>query len=256
MTAITRGPAPPPGVVAIPLPDGHIAWVDGPLPPDWEAYHWYCRGKAGVHYVTGYRRGQSRHLMSLHRWLLDAPPGLEVDHINGNPLDNRRANLRVVTARENQWNQRRRRGHVPYKGVSYRPRHRRYTASIREGDHHRFLGYFRTAEDAAHAYDTAAVAARGAYAALNFPEDRWTPDQVAAVRLRRRPIGAPRSQSGWRGVCWQAARRRWRARICVHGRQVELGSFDTALAAAQAYDAAVDRFGLDPARKNRLPDSS
>jgi hypothetical protein len=256
MIATTMGPTPPPGVVTIPLPDGHVAWVDGPLPPDWEAYHWFCHRIAGVHYVRGYRRGQSTHPMYLHRWLVDAPPGLQVDHINGNPLDNRRANLRVVTVRENQWNQRRRRGQVPYKGVSYSPPYRCYVAQIREGDHYRFLGHFRTAEDAAHAYDTAAVAARGAYAALNFPEDRWTPDQVAAVRLRRPPIGAPRSRSGWRGVYWRAGERRWRANIYVHGRKVELGLFDTALAAARAYNAAVDRFGLDPARKNILPDSS
>jgi hypothetical protein len=256
MIAITRGPTPPPGVVTIPLPDGHVAWVDGPLPPDWEAYHWFCHPVAGVHYVVGYRLGQSTRPMYLHRWLVDAPPGLQVDHINGNPLDNRRANLRVVTVRENQWNQRRRRGQVPYKGVSYDPHYRCYVARMRDGTLYRFLGHFRTAEDAAHAYDTAAVAARGAYAALNFPEDRWTPDQVAAVRLRRPPIGAPRSQSGWRGVYWRAAKRRWRAKIYVRGRQVELGLFATALAAAQAYNAAVDRFGLDPARKNRLPDSS
>lgn len=37
----------------------------------------------------------------LHRWLMDCPPGMVVDHIDGNSLNNTRANLRIVTAEEN-----------------------------------------------------------------------------------------------------------------------------------------------------------
>ncbi len=42
--------------------------------------------------------------VSLHRLLMGEPKGMQVDHINGNTLDNRRSNLRVVTASENQKN--------------------------------------------------------------------------------------------------------------------------------------------------------
>lgn len=45
--------------------------------------------------------------IQLHRFLMDAPDGMHVDHINQNPLDNRRKNLRIVTGAQNQQNTRR-----------------------------------------------------------------------------------------------------------------------------------------------------
>jgi hypothetical protein len=44
--------------------------------------------------------------IGLHRWLLKAPPGLQVDHANGDTLDNRRSNIRVCTRAQNTMNQR------------------------------------------------------------------------------------------------------------------------------------------------------
>ena len=44
--------------------------------------------------------------ISFHRWLIDAPPGIEVDHWNKNGLDNRRQNLRLATRSENMSNRR------------------------------------------------------------------------------------------------------------------------------------------------------
>lgn len=56
--------------------------------------------------------------IQLHRFIVDAPDGTQVDHINRCPLDNRRANLRLVTGAENQQNTRRyRRGKTLPKGV-------------------------------------------------------------------------------------------------------------------------------------------
>jgi hypothetical protein len=105
----------------------------------------------------------------LHRLLMRAPPGCVVDHMNGNPLDNRGANLRVCTAAENSRNRRTQRGtHSGYKGV-YIHHSGRWQAVIRfEGKKHS-LGLYDTAEAAADAYDRGAVRMFGAFARTNKP---------------------------------------------------------------------------------------
>lgn len=97
------------------------------------------------------------------------PPN-EIDHINGNREDNRANNLRNATLRQNQHNrQKRRDSSTPYKGVTYRKRGNceQWIASIHESGIRHHLGSFRTAEEAAHAYDLAALKRGGQYARIN-----------------------------------------------------------------------------------------
>jgi len=62
-------------------------------------------------YAVGYVDGKSG--VMLHKFIMGAVKGMEVDHINGNPLDNRRENLRVCTTQENRRNRRNRRTTLP-----------------------------------------------------------------------------------------------------------------------------------------------
>ncbi len=120
-------------------------------------------------FVSGYAAGvvDGRRL-AMHRHLLNAPRGMEVDHRNGDGLDNRRANLRLCTRAQNAANLTRhpKRG---YRGV--RPvRDGRWRADIIVGGEQQDLGRFDTAEDAARAYDAAARERFGEFARLHFPE--------------------------------------------------------------------------------------
>ncbi len=94
-----------------------------------------------------------------------------IDHIDGDGLNNTRANLRPVTPAQNSANRRTRIDSASgYKGV-YRngPRGKPWRAQICVAYTKRHLGLFDTAEEAAHAYDHAAQVAHGEFARLNFP---------------------------------------------------------------------------------------
>lgn len=122
----------------------------------WHLHH----GRRGKTYVA--RRDPLRKIIYLHRFIMSAPAGLQVDHINGNPLDNRRSNLRLCHRHENIANTR---GYGKYpKGVAKIGN--TYRARIAK----RYIGSFPTPEDAGRAYDKAAIALFGSFANLNFPQ--------------------------------------------------------------------------------------
>jgi hypothetical protein len=125
---------------------------------------WYRQG--------AYAAGQlGRRTVLMHRLILPPPARFIIDHINGNGLDNRRANLRLATAAQNRWNARAsRRGGWGglYRGVT-RLGATRWKASIAANGQREDLGCFATAELAARAYDAGARRLHGEFARLNFP---------------------------------------------------------------------------------------
>ncbi|MFG0787933.1 HNH endonuclease [Delftia tsuruhatensis] len=84
----------------------------------------------------------------LHRLITACPEGMEVDHINGDPLDNRRANLRIVTRAENGQNKMSARGQAGYRGVEV-AQDGRFSARAKCGSRRVYLGRFKTPEEAA-----------------------------------------------------------------------------------------------------------
>lgn len=119
------------------------------------------------------------HLM--HRVILERKIGRslqsheQVDHINRNRTDNRRENLRLATPLINSLNRSRQSNNTSgYMGVSYSKRagrRKRWEAHIKLNRKRRFLGIFMTPEEAARAYDKAALELHGEFATLNFPNE-------------------------------------------------------------------------------------
>lgn len=113
--------------------------------------------------------GKKYSSVGVARLILNAPTGAHVDHINGDPFDNRRCNLRLCTAGENNRNQRAQRGSTSrFKGVSARL-DGRWMAQICASGNSQYIGIFRDEDEAARAYDTRARELHGEFAAVNFP---------------------------------------------------------------------------------------
>ena len=158
----------------IPLTRGLTAIVDA---ADFDVisrlkWHAQANGDGGSYYPvnSGARIGNRQRAVRMHRLLLGIvnQTDIFVDHINGNGLDNRRCNLRLASAAQNQGNRdQRKTGSCLYKGVHFAKKSRNWEAKI--GGERLFLGSFDTPEDAARAYDAAATARWGEYAKLNFP---------------------------------------------------------------------------------------
>jgi len=108
--------------------------------------------------------------MMLHRFLLDAPPELHVDHKNLDTLDNRRHNLRLVTPAQNHANQRPFGTTSRFRGVSWHAGKWRAQMMFRGRLH--YLGRYADELDAARAVDCALLKAWGAHARLNLCHDQ------------------------------------------------------------------------------------
>lgn len=123
---------------------------------------WQVSKGANTHYAT------AAHGLKMHRIIMGLfyNDSKEVDHINGDGLDNRKANLRVCTRAENTLNCVRRRDNTSgYKGVCYK--RGRWEAYIQHNHKWRHIGYYPTDVLAAQAYNREATLLHGEFAKLN-----------------------------------------------------------------------------------------
>lgn len=112
--------------------------------------------------------------ISMHRLIMDAPKGLQVDHIDGNGLNNQRNNLRLCTKTQNLYNRRVNKSIVSgYKGVSSCPKGKPWAARISVDGVERHLGKFDCRHQAARAYNHAATELHGEFACLNIIEEGY-----------------------------------------------------------------------------------
>lgn len=152
----------------IPLTKGKIALVDD---DDYEWLYIFKWRWQPIHGIPGYAvRTSNGNRLYMHRVILNltCENKVEVDHINGNGLDNRRCNLRICNRMQNRRNCRPQSLNTSgYKGV-YHSR-KKWRARIEVSGKKIDLGTYETAEEAAIAYDQAAKFYQGEFAWLNFP---------------------------------------------------------------------------------------
>lgn len=227
----------------IPLTKGYVAIVDDDDYEMLSALKWrvFVSPRSTSPYaVRSHHLGCVGDSPFMHRQIMGLRIGdkQQVDHINGDGLDNRRSNLRLASARQNMSNRRKLTvGLSAYKGVNPRGPVGPYRARIRVNGRLIHIGQYAVETDAARAYDCAATHYFGEFALLNFPAELFAP----------KPDG-PKANAGFRGVT--VVGQRYRARIRDGNELIQLGLHDTAAGAARAYDVAARALHRTRARLN------
>lgn len=182
---------------------------------------------------------------------LDFGDPLEADHINNNPQDNRRINLRACPRKDNALNlSLSRTSTTGFKGVTKVGKNR-WAAAIRKAGRNYYLGVFGSPEAAYEAYCEAAAWLHGEFA--NFGEDRSVEFRLRSLSASEVPPGrltsilntphvrtGPRAnKTGFKGVT-KVGKNLWSANIRFKGIRHYLGSFDSPEKARQAYCEAFE----------------
>ena len=153
-------------VARVPLTRGHVAIIDAMDVPLVEGRDWSARETPRAVYAVGHEKVGDRFvLVQMHRVIMAAPSSRMVDHINGDGLDNRRANLRLATNSQNQHHRvspsRATSGLI---GATFHPHSGKWQARLRHEGGRILVGYFETAEEAHIAYLAKAAELRGEFA--------------------------------------------------------------------------------------------
>ena len=129
------------------------------------AHNWYINGSG---YASSTFNNES---VMMHRFIIGANKGEEVDHINEVKLDNRSTNLRLCSHTQNLARRKIQSHNTSgFIGVCYDKINKKYRSYLQINGHHKSLGRFNTAVEAAKIRDLAAVEYFGEYAQLNFTE--------------------------------------------------------------------------------------
>lgn len=140
---------------------------------DDDDYRWLIKRSWYALINTGHpsyaRTTKGRQTILMHREILNAPDGIQVDHINGDGLDNRRNNLRLATIAQNNQNVRVRSDNTSgFKGVCWHKRDRIWQAYINASGIRRNLGSFVDLNQAVRAYNIASRDLHGEFSKPNI----------------------------------------------------------------------------------------
>jgi hypothetical protein len=179
----------------------------------WKWCAMYCSSSKSF-YARRYRNGK---IVAMQNVIMSPAKGYVVDHINGNTLDNRRSNLRVVSRKHNSWNKKMPSTNTTgFKGVYRTKRGRRpFEARIKVNQKQIYLRSFHTAEEASAAYEKAALHYFGPFC-RSQADDELIPINRTAPRAHQ-----ARNSSGDENIAWRDGA--WRVEIYRDGKKHNLG---------------------------------
>lgn len=225
----------------IPLTQGKVTIVDDDAPA-WIFEVKWCAVRrvndAGWYAIRGVpREGGGHTTQRLHRVIMDAKPGEQVDHKHGDGLDNRKESLRITTNTGNQRGFARRAldNKSGYRGVCWNEETQKFDAYVKKIH----VGYFSCPIEAARARDAKARELGWPEEGMNFPND-----------LRPAPVVPRQSEPGEIGVCFRPEQQAYQARITHQGIEMHLGYFKMASEAACVRDAKARELGWPETRMN------
>lgn len=164
--------------IKIPLTKGYEAIIDADDYEKVSQFKWHtvfkrAGGKPYANtsmHISGSSENRKKRNITMHRFIIPTPSNLQIDHINGDTLDNRKENLRQVTNSQNHMNigKMKKQCSSKYKGVSLRKGTGKWRSLIKRNGKAIELGLFSTELEAAKAYNDAAIEFHGTFAKLNI----------------------------------------------------------------------------------------
>lgn len=145
-----------------------VTLVDDENYQELSKHKWFALVNNSGYYAMRFTGPRGRQIaVYMHRVIMSAPDELVVDHINGNPLDNRKENLRLCTKSQNGFNRGFQKNNTSgYKGVYYLKDTGRWKAMITAEGKNYNLGCFQTPNEAYEAYCAAAKQLHGEFVKL------------------------------------------------------------------------------------------
>lgn len=153
----------------IPLTQGKVAVVSDHRFEHLNQWNWCATKHKNTWYAVRNMKAPFKGTVLMHREIMNAPKEMDVDHWDGNGLNNTDENLRVCTNAQNIQNSRKRSDNTSsFKGVTWSKSYEKYQAQITVEGQYFWLGYFNDPEEAARAYDAKAKELHGEFARTNF----------------------------------------------------------------------------------------
>ena len=187
----------------------------------------------------------------LHDLIIDeiVPKEMFIDHINRNPLDNRKENLRIVTPKQNNMNRSKNSGihGSKYRGVCFSKKSKKWRMRLHDQGNRLCDALFNTEIEAAQAFDIAVLYFHKEFANTNFPKDTYKDIKLFETVCKWSPL---RKGSNYNGVYYNKLNERYEVHITILGKIHNILNINNEVEAAEIVDELFVKQGLFKCRLN------